>query len=83
MTKWMTKKDTKEFYDAIIKSTQFRRGVKLTEFKDEMVSSETDQRFISVKIVDDNMVRIIDAADKSFADKIIEKFENHLHKFIK
>lgn len=75
MTKWMTKKDTKEFYDAIIKSTQFRRGVKLTESKDEMVSSETDQRFISVKIVDDNMVRIIDAADKSFADKIIEKFE--------
>ena len=71
----MTKKDTKEFYDAIIKSTQFRRGVKLTKSKDEMVSSETDQRFISVKIVDDNMVRIIDAADKSFADKIIEKFE--------
>ena len=30
---------------------------------------------ISIKIIEDNMVRIIDAGDKKFADKSIEKFE--------
>ena len=75
MTKWTNKKDAKEFYDAILKSIQFRRSVKLNESDDEMIHSESGGRYISIKIIEDNMVRIIDAGDKKFADKIIEKFE--------
>ena len=75
MTKWSNKKDTKEFHDAIIKSIQFRRGVKLNQSDDEMIYSESGGRYISIKVIEDNIVRIIDAGDKKFADKIIEKFE--------
>ena len=50
--------------------------MKLNESDDEMIHSESGGRYISIKIIEDNMVSIIDAGDKKFADKIIEKFES-------
>ena len=76
MTNWAKSKDAKEFYDAIIKSIQFRRGVELTEADGEMLSSPPTGRYISIKMIGDNKVRIVDAGDKKFASKILEKFES-------
>ena len=50
--------------------------MKLNQSDDEMIYSESGGRFISIKVIEDNIVRIIDAGDKKFADKIIEKFES-------
>ena len=75
MTKWMDNKEAQEFYDAITKSIQFRRGVKLAKDNDEMVSTTKGDRYISIKMIGDDKVRIVDTGDKVFADKVIQKFE--------
>ena len=50
--------------------------MKLNQSDDEMIYSESGGRYISIILIEDKFVRIIDAGDKKFADKIIEKFES-------
>ena len=72
---WNNKLAKEEFYDAITKSIQFRRGVKLAKNNDGMVSITKGDRYISIKMIGDDKVRIVDTGDKVFADKVIQKFE--------
>ena len=64
-SKWRTAQDAKEFADAITRSLAFRRK------GNEAAGSP---RYISVRRLEGNQVRVIDAATREFGKALVEKF---------
>ncbi len=64
-TKWRSAEDATEFSNAITRSLAFRRGGN---------KAAGSKRYISVRKLEGNQVRVIDAATKAFGEALIKKF---------
>ncbi|MFP6874064.1 MAG: hypothetical protein VCA55_11210 [Verrucomicrobiales bacterium] len=64
-TKWRSAEDAAEFSNAITRSLAFRRGGN---------KAAGSKRYISVRKLEDNQVRVIDAATEAFGEALIKKF---------
>ncbi|MDG1854995.1 MAG: hypothetical protein P8I97_12595 [Verrucomicrobiales bacterium] len=74
-SQWTSEKDAEEFFDAIGKSLEFRRKIKLSSKEDEYTFEGPKDRYISVKKLSENQIRVLDVGDKEFAEKLVDKFE--------
>jgi hypothetical protein len=74
-SQWISEKEAEEFFHAIVKSIEFRRKIKLSDKEGEYTFNGPRDRYISVKKLDDNQIRVLDVGNKAFAEKLLDKFE--------
>jgi len=74
-SQWISEKDAEEFFQAIAKSIEFRRKIKLSKKEEEYIYNVSQDRYISLKKLDNNQIRILDVGNKEFGEKLLDKFE--------
>ena len=74
-SQWISEKDAEEFFKAVVKSIEFRRKVKLSDDEGEYIFNDPQDRYISVKKLNDNQIRVLDVGNKEFAEELLDKFE--------
>ena len=74
-SQWISEKDADQFLESIAKSIEFRRKIKFSAKKEEYIYDGSEDRYISLKKLDKNQIRVLDVGNKEFGEKLLDKFE--------